>query len=295
MVNFFSNLVILAAVSATGVLGDLKSKIDYPNGLSGPFDPGFSQRTKAPLQWIDPWGAGWIPQGCKDRFLAKGYAATDAQVFNIKYSDCDRAWTFCRHKSAQLTIEQMADSFGRMSVHMRSLVRHPIALPAGGCSAQAFTEVGDIVMYGACKAVTVWVHETGHQLDARLKPAQRFSGTTPWIQALGFDSCVPDSYANSNTVEDFAQVVVVAQFNTLLGYKPKEAFPGCLDHRHGLLEHTFRYNYLEYIGSCRDRPADSKIVSMKATKRDIMRMMKRAKATEGTDPKVIGPCSFPPS
>ena len=161
MINIFCNIVALVAISAVGVLGELKNKTDYPNGLSGPFNPGFSENTEAPLQWLNPWGAGWIPKGCKDRFIAKEYDANDAQVFNIKYSDCSRAWTFCRHKDAQLSIEDMADSFGRMSVHMRSLVRHPIALPSsGGCSAQAYTDIGDIVMYGNCKAVTVWLHET---------------------------------------------------------------------------------------------------------------------------------------
>ncbi|KAK6352468.1 hypothetical protein TWF730_009293 [Orbilia blumenaviensis] len=293
MVKLLNRLIVLVAASATGVLASLKSKIDYPDGLSGPFNPGFSQNTNASLEWIDPWGDGWIPQGCKDRFLAKGYDAKDARVFNVKYTDCDQAWTFCRHKDAQLSIDDMADSFGRMSVHMRSLVRHPIALPAKSCSAQAYTGIGDIVLYGACKSVTVWLHETGHQLDARLEPSKRFSGTLAWLVALGRDSCVPDSYANTNTVEDFAQVVVVAQYNTLLGYKPKETFPGCLDNRHGLLEHTFRYDYLEYFGSCSNRPADSKIVSMKATKRDMMRMMKRAKDTEGSDPNIVGPCDFP--
>ncbi|KAF3201333.1 hypothetical protein TWF679_011393 [Orbilia oligospora] len=294
MINLFSNIVAVVAVSAVGVLADLKNKTAYPDGLSGPFTPGFNNYTEAPLEWFTPWGAGWIPKGCKDRFIGKGYDADDVEVFNIKYTDCDQAWTFCRHKDAQLSLEDMADSFGRMSVHMRSLVRHPIALPASsGCSALAYTDIGDIVMFGNCKGLTVWLHETGHQLDARLKPSNRFSGTTPWLEALERDTCVPDSYANTNTVEDFAQVVVVAQHETLLGYKPEEAFPGCLDQRQGLLEHTFQSDYLEYVGRCSNRPRDSEIVSTKTTKREKMKKMKRDKAQEGNDPNVVGPCSFP--
>ncbi|KAK6339297.1 hypothetical protein TWF718_008718 [Orbilia javanica] len=293
MVNLLSNIVVLIALSAGGALAKLKDRINYPNGLSTPFGPGLSENTESSAQWLNPWGAGWIPEGCKDRFISKGYNASDAQVFNIKYSDCGRAWTFCRHKDAQLSIEDMADSFGRMSVHMRSLVRHPIALPKdSGCSAQAYTNIGDIVMYGNCKALTVWLHETGHQLDARLKPSERFSGTEPWLKALGNDTCVPDSYANTNTIEDFAQVVVVAQHNTLLGYIPKEAYPGCMENRQGLLEDTFGEDYLEYIGRCSNRPKDSKTVSTETTKRERMKLMKRVKAQEENDPDVVGPCSF---
>ncbi|KAK6498799.1 hypothetical protein TWF481_011372 [Arthrobotrys musiformis] len=292
MVNILSGFAAVAAISVIGVRADLKNRTDYPDGLSGPFGPGYSENTEAHIQWFSQWGDGWIPQGCKDRFLGKGYNATDAQVFNVKYADCGRAWTFCRHKDAQLSIEDMADSFGRMSVHMRSLVRHPIALPSSsGCSALAYTNIGDIVMIGNCKGITVWVHETGHQLDARLNPSKRFSGTDPWLEALELDTCVPDSYANTNTVEDFAQVVVVAQFNTLLGSIPEEAFPGCLDHRHSLLEDTFRSDYLEYIGHCNNRPADSEIVLMETTTRE-MKMIRRAKVQEDNDPSVVGPCTF---
>ncbi|KAF3932656.1 hypothetical protein ABW19_dt0201483 [Dactylella cylindrospora] len=285
----FTRSILFAALSVSGAFAQLKTLLDYPDGLSGPFNPGFLERTAAPLERIERWGEGWIPQGCKDRFLSKNLLASDAEVFNVKYSDCDRAWTFCRHNTAELSIEQMADSFGRMPVHMRSLVRHAIALPQNGCSAQAFTDRGDIVMFGPCTGVTVWLHETGHQLDSRLKPAERFSGTQEWLEALGADTCVPDSYANTNTVEDFAQVTVVSQYNTLLGFKPTEKYPGCLDHRHGLLEHNFRALYLEYGGSCSSRPADSEIVSTATTKREVMRLMRRANET---DPASIGPCFF---
>ncbi|KAF3932965.1 hypothetical protein ABW20_dc0102708 [Dactylellina cionopaga] len=281
---------VLLAILATGALAALKDKLDYPQGLAGPFDSEFLQRTDSPLQVIDFWGPGWIPQGCKDRFLAKGLEPTDAEVYNIQYSDCDRRWTFCRHKNAQLSIEKMADSFGRMPVHMRSLIRHPIALPQESCSAAAFTGVGDIVMFGDCTAVSVWLHETGHQLDSRLNPATRFSASSEWLQALSEDTCAPDDYANSSTIEDFAQVTVIAQFNTLAGFKPTEAFPGCLDHRHGLLEHDFRADYLEYGGTCGNRPADSEVVPMTLTKKDTMMMMSREVDT--ADLGVVGPCYF---
>ncbi|KAF3920121.1 hypothetical protein AA313_de0202373 [Arthrobotrys entomopaga] len=288
----FTTLLLLLAGMIMGVLADLKTNIDYTNGLSVPFDPQFMDLTSSPLESIDAWGDGWIPQGCKDRFLARGLSPKDAKVYNIKYTDCDRAWTFCRHKDAQLSIEQMADFFGRMPVHMRSLVRHPIALPQDGCAAQAFIDVGDIVMYGGCAALSVWVHETGHQLDTQLKPLKPLSGTKEWKQNLSYDSCVPDSYANMNVVEDFAQIVVVAQFNTLAGYKPQENYPGCMDHRHGYLEQRYRALFMEPGGTCGSRPADSKIVSMTATKRAMMKMMKRANETEAADPAVIGPCVF---
>ncbi|EPS39967.1 hypothetical protein H072_6417 [Dactylellina haptotyla CBS 200.50] len=290
---FQLHTLVLLAFSTAKVFAGLKDKLDYPDGLSGLFDIGFANLTDSPLDTMDQWGDGWIPQGCKDRFLASGYSAKDAQVFNVKYLDCDRAWTFCRHNKAELSIDDMAMYFGKMPVHMRSLVRHPIALPQPeGCSAQAFTDIGDIVMYGPCNASSVWVHETGHQLDSRLNSATRFSATPEWTDALGYDSCVPDNYANTNVLEDFAQVVVIAAFNTLAGYKPPEAFKGCLDHRQGLLEENFRGTHFSYWGTCDNRPDDSPIVSKASTKRDIRRTMNRANLTDDSNPAVVGPCFF---
>ncbi|EWC47391.1 hypothetical protein DRE_00359 [Drechslerella stenobrocha 248] len=290
MVRFLNGLVAIGFLAA-GSLAQLKDRINYPSGLGPSFDPGLNERTEDHIAELDPWGRGWIPQGCKDRFISKGYQASDAEVFNVKYDDCDRAWTFCRHKDSQLSIGQMVNKFGRLPIHMRSLVRHPIALPQADCSAEAYTGLGDIVMYGPCTALTVWIHEVGHQLDSRLNPVNRFSASNDWLQALAADSCVPDSYANFNAIEDFAQVAVVSQFNTILGYKPDGQFPGCFDHQHGLLEHNFRANYLEKGGSCDNRPADSPPVSMNPTKRDVMAVIKWDNDTELDDPSVIR-CNF---
>lgn len=72
----------------------------------------------------DYWGAGWIPQGCKDIATGHGLNPNDFTIFNVHYDDCGEAWTFCRHKNAGASEIDMIDIFGRMPVHMRSYIRY---------------------------------------------------------------------------------------------------------------------------------------------------------------------------
>lgn len=68
----------------------------------------------------------------------------------------------CRCENADLSINQMANFFGRMPVHLRSTVRHVMAVHAEGCSAYALTgwDYGDIMMQGNCNTQSIWLHET---------------------------------------------------------------------------------------------------------------------------------------
>ncbi len=51
--------------------------------------------------------------------------------------------------------------------------------------------------------VSVFIHESAHSMD------RGKSASNEWRQAVARDSCVPDSYANSNFADNFAQVVVL--------------------------------------------------------------------------------------
>lgn len=71
----------------------------------------------------DYWGAGWIPQSCKDIATGHGLNPNDFTIFNVHYDDCHEGWTFCRHKNAGASEIDMIDIFGRVPVRMRSFVR----------------------------------------------------------------------------------------------------------------------------------------------------------------------------
>jgi hypothetical protein len=71
----------------------------------------------------DYWGAGWIPQSCKDIANGHNMSQSDFTTFNVHYQDCGEPWVFCRHKQAAVSEADMIDIFGRMPVHMRSYIR----------------------------------------------------------------------------------------------------------------------------------------------------------------------------
>ncbi|KAF3923036.1 hypothetical protein ABW20_dc0104409 [Dactylellina cionopaga] len=248
----------------------LDKQLAYPNGLHDPFDPGFSQHTKPEQHSIKKWNNGLIPEGCKVRFTELGIKPQNTEVYNVTYSHgCLQPWVFCRANNAQLSIKTMASLFGRLPLHMRALVRHPIAVPQSSCSALAYTDRGDIVMKGNCNTPSVWIHETGHQMDAMLKPGNAES----------------DSYANVNAVEDFAQVTVVALYKTIRGTIPKPSTTGCFDRQLNTVLNKYKSKYLTYGGICNGKVPPSKFV--KKTANDAARL-----TSMDANKIVVGECKF---
>lgn len=78
---------------------------------------------KAPKSEKGYWLPGGLPEGCRSVALAKGYNPADFKTFNVKYSDCDQPWVFCRHKNAPASESQMIETLGEIPVAARSFVR----------------------------------------------------------------------------------------------------------------------------------------------------------------------------
>lgn len=85
---------------------DLRAQLSFPNGYSR-----------------DYWGAGWMPQVCRDMAHEFGLNPNDFSVFNAHYADCPTAWVFCRHKDSAASESNMLEMFGRTPVGMRQFVR----------------------------------------------------------------------------------------------------------------------------------------------------------------------------
>ena len=78
---------------------------------------------KAPKAEKGYWLPNGIPEGCKYVAQQKGFNPSDFKVFNVKYSDCDQPWVFCRHKNAGATEAQMINKLGQLPVKARSFIR----------------------------------------------------------------------------------------------------------------------------------------------------------------------------
>ncbi|KAM7203809.1 hypothetical protein V8F20_003815 [Naviculisporaceae sp. PSN 640] len=157
---------------------------------------------------IETWETGFIPKKCKVEAENHHMSGSDMVVFSVLYEDCDKPWIFCRHRQSQNSERDMAEVFGRMPVKIRNYLRH--ALP--GEQSAAGSSGGDTTFFGPQQddqAITLWVHETGHSVDAHHggDGTSSFSVTPVWIDAYNKDSAVFDGYARS---KNFAQELVIA-------------------------------------------------------------------------------------
>ena len=82
----------------------------------------------------------------------------------------------------------------------------------------AYNKGGNIAIFGNITGfLTVFIHETSHSLDmlgAYTQQNNTYESTSDdWMLNYSKDSYVPDSYAQSDMLEDVAQVSVVAAFD----------------------------------------------------------------------------------
>ncbi|KAL4900074.1 hypothetical protein BDW74DRAFT_162353 [Aspergillus multicolor] len=164
------------------------------------------------------WDYGYLPARCHDVAESENVSPYDMEVFNVTYEDCDRPWVMCRHKEADLSLDQMIDNFGRLPVRMRNLVRTQLAFPGRGNGqllAYTFTDLGDIVYTGDMYAyIRFWFHEVGHIRDAQVNAsAGDYSASDAWLNEYNKDDYICDAYAQTNHAENFAQEVVVAAYD----------------------------------------------------------------------------------
>ncbi|KAG6917845.1 hypothetical protein DXG01_000750 [Tephrocybe rancida] len=110
-----------------------------------------------------------------------------------------------------MTVELAVERLGRVPVGLRRYVGTVLVSPDKETHAYTLTS-GDIHMFGDPEADT-WVHEATHAFDwASGKP---LSGTPEWEQAIGNDTCVPDTYSATSAGEDFAQMAVMKIFSLI--------------------------------------------------------------------------------
>lgn len=174
-------------------------------------------------------------------------------------AQCSVSWTFCRHHNASLSQIDMIDLFGRLPVHERQWVRHVIAVPGGG---SAYMSSADVVFQGPVGTPSVFQHEVGHAVDF-YKNSVRSSGTSTFLNAINADTCVPDAYSNSNEIEDYTQVGVLAMYEIVNpgGLDPIGANWRCLLNQKIALD-GFQRSDMIPGGTCARRWANDVVVKM---------------------------------
>lgn len=102
--------LLVAAVAADGTLDKpaLTDNLDY-------LEQGQIDNLHPTQSTYDQWGAGYIPQDCKDIAHNEGLSPSDFEVWNVHYTDCGDAWVFCRHKDSATDLVTTIDIFGRKS------------------------------------------------------------------------------------------------------------------------------------------------------------------------------------
>lgn len=129
----------------------------------------------------------------------------DIQVFNVSYPDCtdQPPWTVCHCTDAQLSLDQMITSFGRLPPALRSYVRHIFAFDGleGDGQIHTWAGAGDdfVVFFGYC-GDSVFMHEAAHCIDRTFHDSDTFKN------ARQDDSCLPTAYSRTSLAELFAEV-----------------------------------------------------------------------------------------
>ncbi|KAH8883536.1 hypothetical protein GQ53DRAFT_882789 [Thozetella sp. PMI_491] len=251
----------------SGALAQFPKPVLFSDGLSPHVDNVFWQHLAPTHSTWEKWAWGWIPQACKDRVAGTAYNAYDIEVYNVFYDDCSTPFIICRHNQAQMTVINMIDAFGRMPVHDRQWTQHILALPDSGCSAGTGGMV--TTFHGPCYVPSVFIHELTHTLDAFVNEktgsngdAHVYSTTTPYLNAVSSDSCVPDPYANNSPQEDYAQVSVLAIYEKVNpgGLDPIGAWRCLVNSKNN--QGTIIGNAITPGGTCTRRWPDSPAVCM---------------------------------
>ncbi|KAL2068042.1 hypothetical protein VTL71DRAFT_16140 [Oculimacula yallundae] len=268
-----SSLKVASLASILFCTSALTQRLDKPTlwgaGMSPLIDQGLWKYLVPTPSTVTQWAAGSIPQRCADVANTEGpkLNPADFEVFNVRYSDCLNPWgpwSFCRHKNAPISQASMIDLFGRIPVHERQWIQHVVAVPGAN---SAYMGSAIVVFRGTVSVPSVFQHEIGHAVDF-YKNGFQTSARSEWLNAIAQDTCVPDSYSNSNAIEDFAQIGVVSLFSVV---NPGGLDPAFAHTWHCFLQQFNTYNSFQSDamtpgGVCTRRWADSPIISTKAAK-----------------------------
>ena len=112
-------------------------------------------------------------------------------------------------------------------------------------SAHAYTVVPAITVFATSADgwADVLVHESAHAQD------QGLSTSSGFLSAIGSDSCVPDSYAQSDSVECYAQDMVVFLYKLGKPYAYSPQSTACMSHQLQAIQNSQAPGLQDFISS----------------------------------------------
>ena len=154
---------------------------------------------------------------CINTTLKHGFHSEDIELFEVKYEDCEYKWKMCRHKDSKESQDGLAELFGRVPVRARQWIKWIASLPAehGYPYCSAIADAGGILLSN-CNGteLELAIHETSHLLDnADAYKIKGISRSDEWKNMYKLDQGVPDRYSQTDMIENFAQVSVIAVLN----------------------------------------------------------------------------------
>lgn len=85
---------------------------------------GIQAHVKPTKATTHPWDAAFLPQACLNLAKKHDLKVADFSAFDVTYEDCGTSWTFCHHRDAKFSFNDMVVAFGSMPVRMRSYIRY---------------------------------------------------------------------------------------------------------------------------------------------------------------------------
>jgi len=189
------------------------------------------------------WDPDWLPSACVFEANELGFNVTDFQAAEVWYDDCAASWTFCRHKEAVQSWDELLEVsrlhlsnkaqtdtlqlLSRIPVGLRQYISNFILLPPYTNSLStkppmlsAYTRASTIVSSHTHLNLGVLLHEIAHILDTHCPTLQArvirsglppgktpFSSTPIWQRIVTKDAALPTPYARVSWQESFADAV----------------------------------------------------------------------------------------
>ncbi|KZW03035.1 hypothetical protein EXIGLDRAFT_728571 [Exidia glandulosa HHB12029] len=198
---------------------------DYADGL---------QQVSATFRAVGP------PDKCVEEAMGNNACDEgDVEAREVTYGDCEQPWILCRCSNANMSMDDIMTKFSYVPPGIRSYVGGLIALQAPAASAYI---AGNFIVFNSDCVIPVFIHESSHALDSGV------SGSSEWKNAVNTSACVPDYYANSNLIEDFAQVSVV--YTYLSKHNTAKADTTCLDPQLDVFRQSERLTLAQKTTTC---------------------------------------------
>jgi len=194
-------ITILALISlASFCLGQQINKATYAQGLKGLTSP-YYRSTGYRLE------KGGDQNGCDMQKCVKGHRT--ATIYKATYADGSSV-KICACEQPVMDVHYVATKFGVVPKQVRQYTNYiTIASADSNLNCAAYSTGASSTYCMRNMDTEVFIHESAHNFDFRGFGGNRASGQAKWHQAINKDSCVPDGYAKTNDIEDFAQVLVL--------------------------------------------------------------------------------------